>query len=149
MICVEIVAQIKPTNNLFEHQYQIEDNNLKAYTTIYYRLKMVEQGKSLFSNIQTIKIDKWSSNNNFSISPNPANTFVGLIANKIVADGNIIIKIYNEIGVEVISKNITKIGVGEKYLIPLTSLSNGNYFVNVFDVKSNLLLFKQQISVIK
>ena len=109
---------------------------------------MVEQGKSLFSNIQTIKIDKWS-NNNFSISPNPANTFVGLIANKIVGKGNIIIKIYNEIGVEVITKNIANINVGEKYSIPLNLLSSGNYFVNVFDAKSNLLLFKQQISVIK
>lgn len=146
---VEIVGQVKPTNQLGEHQYQLIDYNLQANTTFYYRLKMVENGKILYSSVQSVKVDKWT-NENFSLSPNPANQYVNIIANKLNSNvSNLKIKIFNELGVEVLNKSIKNATSGSSYSLTTTSLPNGNYFVNVVDEISNTILYRQQIVIIK
>lgn len=146
---VEIVGQVKPTNQLGEHQYQLIDYNLQANATFYYRLKMVENGKILYSSVQSVKVDKWT-NENFSLSPNPANQYVNIIANKLNSNvSNLKIKIFNELGVEVLNKSIKNATSGSSYSLTITSLPNGNYFVNVVDEMSNTILYRQQIVIIK
>ncbi len=144
----EVVGQLKPTNTPSEHQYQLTDNNLKANTTLYYRLKMVEAGKTLYSNIQTVRINQWV-NESFTINPNPASSFIGLLVNNLNSNTNISIKVFNETGVEVLTKTIINAAIGENYKLSTSALANGNYFVNVIDAKNNTILFKQLVSIIK
>lgn len=145
---IEIVGQAKPTNSLFEHQYQLTDNNLKANTTFYYRLKMVEIGKILYSSVKAIKVDKWI-NESFAVSPNPASAFIGIVVNKLNNSNNITVNIYNEIGVAVATQNISNPTVGNRYDISTSMLASGNYFVNIIDASNKSVLFKQQVSVVK
>lgn len=145
----EIVGQVKPTNQLGEHQYQLYDNNLQTNTTFYYRLKMIEAGKTLYSNVQSVKIDKWN-NENFSLSPNPANNFINVTATKLNASvTNLTLKVFNELGVEVLNKSFKNATSNGVYSLSTSTLTNGSYFVNVVDALSNTILYKQQIVIVK
>ncbi len=141
---IEIVGQLKPHNTLTTQQYQLFDKNIKSSGIWYYRLKIDEVGVSRYSNIQAIRIDKFVSNL-FSISPNPAVNVINLTAQNDVA--NAVIKLYNELGVEVINKKISNITVGQKIVLQTNNAANGNYFLNVIDAANGTIIYKQQITI--
>ncbi|MFY7965296.1 MAG: S8 family serine peptidase [Chitinophagaceae bacterium] len=143
---VEMVGQITPTNKPFNQQYKLTDNNIATSKVWYYRLKMVDVFKSLYSNVQQIKLEK-NIVASYTISPNPAKNVINIYSSESIA--NAVVKIYNEIGIEVVTKNILSWQMGEKYSFNTSNLPSGNYFVNIINAKNGVVTFKQQISVVK
>lgn len=142
---VETVGQIKPNNFISKQNYQLVDSKI-SIGTWYYRLKMVDANKALYSNIQAVKLDK-NYEEHFIISPNPANNYIQLIAQNDVT--NAVVKVYNGLGVEVISNNLGNAKAGEKYVLQTNNIAAGNYFINVFTNDKKQVVFKQMITVIK
>ena len=140
----EIVGQLKPNNIVAKQYYELLDKNLITIGTWYYRLKMVENNKALYSNIQAVKIDK-IINNAFLLSPNPVVNVINLLSQ--IEAKNAIVKVYNNWGKEVMFKNIGNIKVADKITLQTDNLSAGNYVLIVMKTDNSTILFKQQITI--
>jgi hypothetical protein len=140
----EMVGQIKPTNNFITQSYQLFDRNIKYAGTWYYRLKMIDANKTLYSNIRSVKLDAFV-NELFSIYPNPSVGSIRLVAQNDFS--NVVVRVFNELGKEVITKNIATIKIGEKHNLSTATLANGNYFVSVVNAENGVVVFKQQVRV--
>ncbi len=142
---VETVGVLVPTNKPFTQTYQLVDKNTVASKIWYYRLKMVDAAKALYSNTQMIKLD--NASNHITLSPNPAKNTINITSNENIQ--NALVKIYNELGIEVLTKRITNLSPGNKVAITTDNLSSGNYFISLLNIADGSIIFKQQISIIK
>ncbi len=142
---VEIVGALIPTNKPFTQTYQLIDKNTVASKTWYYRLKMVDAAKALYSNTQVIKLDNASKH--ITLSPNPAKNIINITTDENIS--NAIVKIYNELGVEVLTKRISNLSIGNKLAIATDNIPSGNYFLSLMKITDGSITFKQQISIIK
>jgi hypothetical protein len=143
---ITTVGEIKPNNSPSEQTYTLVDAKIETNTTYYYRLKMIEQGKTTYSNVQSIKTT--ASNVSFSVSPNPAkdNIFIALNTG---LNKNLTIRVYNELGVEMLQKQFVSTNGGDRVTLQTSTLANGNYFISLFDTKNGDLMYKQQVTIIK
>jgi len=141
----EIVGKIEPNNKAFSQQYNLMDNHIGGALVWYYRLKMVDANKALYSNIQAVRISK-EIIGSFLVNPNPAKSFVNITSNENINLGYI--KIYNELGVELISKQISNVQIGDKLIVDVKHFASGNYFVTILDIQ-NKISYKKQISIIQ
>jgi hypothetical protein len=121
------------------------DKNTIASKVWYYRLKMVDAAKALYSNTQMIRLDNISTR--ITLSPNPAKNIINISTNENIS--NAIIKIYNELGVEVLTKKIANLSSSSKLAIPTDNIPSGNYFLSLVNTTDGSIIFKQQISIIK
>jgi hypothetical protein len=142
---IETVGVLIPTNKPFSQTYQLVDKNTAASKVWYYRLKMVDGAKALYSNTQMIRLDNISTR--ITLSPNPAKNIINITTNENIS--NSLVKIYNELGVEVLTKRITNLSSGNSIGISTDNLSSGNYFISLMNIADGSIIFKQQISIIK
>jgi hypothetical protein len=142
---VETVGVLIPTNKPFNQTYQLLDKNTAASKVWYYRLKMVDAAKALYSSTLVIKLDNTS--NHITLSPNPAKNVINIATNENIS--NAVVKIYNELGVEVLTKRINNLSTGNKLSIAIDNMPSGNYFLSLMNAIDGSILFKQQISIIK
>jgi hypothetical protein len=92
-----------------------------------------------------IRLDNISTR--ISLSPNPAKNIINISTNENIS--NAIIKIYNELGVEVLTKKIANLSSSSKLAIPTDNIPSGNYFLSLVNTTDGSIIFKQQISIIK
>jgi hypothetical protein len=142
---VETVGVLIPTNKPFNQTYQLIDKNTTASKVWYYRLKMVDAAKALYSSTQGIKLQH--TYNFISLSPNPAKNIINIEAGENIS--NAVVKIYNELGVEVLTKRISNLSIGNKFAIATDNIPSGNYFLSLMNAYDGLIIFKRQISIIK
>ena len=111
------------------HSYSFTDDVSSATGSIvYYRLQQIDiDGKGFYSKVLPVKLK--NENRQIIISPNPFSNYLNINMewNK---NENIIVRIINIQGSEVISKNI-KMNKGLNYISidDLSKLSAGNYFI--------------------
>ena len=110
--------------------YQYTDEN--AYklnaTTLYYRLKMIDNdGKFSYSNIVYIKLGEKQS---VLLYPNPAKDLINLqINNTAAATINNTIQIVDELGRVLLEKKVIVTTGTQSFELNTTSLSKGNYVI--------------------
>jgi uncharacterized repeat protein (TIGR01451 family) len=111
--------------------YSINDNTTSVTAPIvYYRLKQIDlDGKTIISKIVSVKLKKTIGN--FTVSPNPfsSNVNINIEWN---ANENKVIKVFNALGAEVISKKVSMIK-GYNYITfnELSTLQSGNYIIQL------------------
>lgn len=140
------VGIVKPNNRSAAQQYSLIDKSILVAGNWYYRLKMIDANKALYSQVKVVKVNN-THNNTFTVSPNPATHIINLTSNANVA--NAVVKIYNAQGQQVYSKNILSLAVGEKHTIAINNLPVGNYFVKVMNTETAETVYQQQIVVVK
>lgn len=140
------VGVVKPNNRSAAQQYSLVDKSILVAGNWYYRLKMIDANKALYSQVKLVKVDKTFSDA-FAVSPNPATSIINLTSNADIA--NVVVKLYNGNGQQVYSKNILTAAVGEKHAISANNLPAGYYFVKVINVETAETLYQQKIAVIK
>ena len=130
------IGWVKANNILNEiNNYQFEDKSVKEGVNYYYQLKMIDFDKSFdFSPIRASKINL-ISNSSISVYPNPAKEKI-TVQLKNTRDNNVISLI------DVLGKGIKEITISSdtsKVEIDTSGLSEGEYFLQLFNSKGMLL----------
>jgi uncharacterized repeat protein (TIGR01451 family) len=119
--------------------YSINDNTaLVTAPIVYYRLKQIDlDGKTIITKIVSVKLKKTIGN--FTVSPNPfsSNVNINIEWN---ANENTVIKVFNALGAEVISKKVSMIK-GYNYITinELSTLQSGNYIIQLNTSKERII----------
>jgi hypothetical protein len=110
------ITSVTSTGNISDYQYT--DMNPSLTKTNFYRVKEVDKdGKYIYSPVRFIKFDV----SVFTITPNPATTYITVNANT----ENLQISIYNAQGSKMLSQRMT----GRSIQLPVSSLVKGTYTV--------------------
>ena len=125
------VGQVEGAGNSVEqHNYQLPDQNPLPGVS-YYRLRQTDfNGQFKYSNL--VEVEMQQSTSVISIYPNPAHGPV--LVNIPNPSGQISLKVFEEAGREVYSKNINADGNadGQTLTIPSGSLQPGIYLVSIY-----------------
>ena len=107
---------------------------------VYYRLKQVDfDGKKSFSKVASVKLKK--SANEFSVSPNPFNSYVNINIDGTKNETSVV-KVLTMSGKQLVSKSV-QLHKGTNYvaLSELSSLPAGNYLLQFNTAEGSI--FKQ------
>jgi Subtilase family/Secretion system C-terminal sorting domain len=140
-----LVANVKANNQPFNQEYSIIDSKIFESGLWFYRLKIKEKNLIRYSNVEEILID--NKVKTFAIYPNPAKQFINVISNKAIK--NCVVKIYNQIGQEVVMSKKTSFEADEKLQIALENTQSGQYFIVIFDKTNNQTIYKESFSIMK
>ncbi len=138
------VGSLPAKNTIRGSSYTITDQKITSNGVYYYRLKIVEFDKTIYSNVQSLE---WNSiKNNLLVYPNPATKVLNVLTQENI--GLAQVELVNEIGVRVFSKSANLIG-GKQETIQVAALPAGNYFLIIRSNKNNQIVSKEQILIMK
>jgi hypothetical protein len=138
------IGTIKPKNNFSSNSSYILDDKTGIVSGVYYyRLKMVDADKILYSNIQVIKLNEKSFET--IIFPNPTKGSVFVSSNTRIENASI--EVFTQEGKRILVQQNNKLEPNVALSISLKGLTNGNYFVKVTNQKTGEIVAKQQVYV--
>ncbi len=133
---IVIVGEVMPNNIINQQVYSHIDNDLKDWKVIYYRLRIIEAGKSTYSNVRSIKVSD-KKNAYAQLLQNPVKSIIEIELKNNIPNGNL--RIFNSIGVLIEAKVIHNAINGQKISIDANKLISGNYFISIIDNQGNIL----------
>lgn len=139
------IGSVKPKNNFSSNtNYTLDDKSGVVSGVYYYRLKMIDADKVLYSNIQVIKLNEKSFE--AVIFPNPTKGNVFVSSNTRIENASI--EVFTQEGKRVLIQQNIKLEPNVAFNIALKSLAGGNYFVKVTNQKNGDIVAKQQVCVV-
>lgn len=135
------INSISSSAQIQETQFNYTDNNI-ANDIIYYRVKVIlKNGATLYSKILALKAVLPAGY--YSISPNPAKSFINITAAG--ASENVNIIIYTGEGKVVQKLEHQRIGDNKPVIIPAKGFAAGNYFIDIIRVTTDQKITKRLI----
>lgn len=139
------IGSVKPKNNFSSNtNYTLDDKTGVVSGVYYYRLKMIDADKVLYSNIQVIKLNEKSFE--AVIFPNPTKGNVFVSSNTRIENASI--EVFTQEGKRVLIQQNIKLEPNVAFNVALKSLAGGNYFVKVTNQKNGDIVAKQQVCVV-
>lgn len=139
------IGSIKPKNNFSSNTtYILEDKTGILSGTFYYRLRMIDTDKILYSNIQVVKLDETTFE--AAIFPNPTKGSVFISANTRIDNASV--EVYTLEGKRVLVQQNLRLAANTATNISLMSITPGNYFIKVTNQKTGAIITKQQVSIL-
>lgn len=124
--------------------YTLTDEKIIVNGVYYYRLKIIEFDKTIYSNIQSLE---WKSiRSNFMVYPNPVSKILQISTQENVGLAHV--ELVNEIGVKVLSKNANLV-VGKLESLNVANLASGTYFLIIRTLKNNQVITRETISIVR
>ena len=142
---VAIVGEMEAKNIASQQTYTLNDRDLKDWKVIYYRLRIVETGKSYYSNVRSVRVNDKKSDY-AQLLQNPATSSIVIELKDNIPNG--VLKIYNPAGAIIENRIIRNAINGQKISVDANKLTNGSYFVTITDNQANLL-FSDKVLVFK
>ncbi|MFY8091096.1 MAG: S8 family serine peptidase [Chitinophagaceae bacterium] len=138
------IGSLKPKNNFSSNTtYNLEDKTGILSGTYYYRLKMIDADKILYSNIQIVKLDEKAFE--ATIFPNPTKGSLFVSTNTKIDKATV--EVFTQEGKRVLTQQNIRLEANVANNVSLQALSNGNYFIKVTNNKTGAIVAKQQITI--
>jgi len=139
-----VVGELPATNTSTIRNYQLMDRYIAVKGIYYYRLRIVERDRSIYSNIKSLEWE--SAANTISIYPNPATKNIHVQPQENF--GAVAAELFNEAGAKVISFT-WNMQIGKTETADISALPAGNYFLIIRSSKSGKTVAKQQVPILR
>ena len=141
-----VVATIAGNGNTSSEKNYASTDDVTTISSsiVYYRLKQIDNdGKSSYSKVLSVRLQKATSTNGFTVSPNPFSSYVNISIDW-ANNENTTVKVYSMSGREMVSKTI-QMTKGTNYVAinELNALQAGSYIIK-FNTASGSI-YKQVI----
>ena len=134
-----IVGEVASRNSTAIQEYSIKDKSIPHGGTWYYRLRIVEVGKTIYSRLEVLQ---WDNKTDIAIYPNPASSTLFILLGRPYTAPQA--EIINETGAKVLSFRLSLVSNS----INIRSLPAGSYIIVVKDAKEGII-WRKQFNIIR
>ena len=128
------VGEVASRNRTAVQEYRMSDKSIPHGGTWYYRLRIVEVGKTVYSKVEILQ---WDNKTDITIFPNPASSTLSILLGKQYTAPQA--EIINENGIKVLGFRLSLVSNS----VNISSLPAGSYIIVVKDAKEGIITRKQ------